>query len=102
MRPKQVGQAQKVSMLDGSLKVEAYHDNGASRGSWNDVMPEKLVSGMYTGFAPPVESIPLPLNSPRATRNQKMLLRISFVPNNQTGVSYQLGIRGLQHRITEK
>ena len=83
-------------MLDGTLFVEAWHDNGGGGGAWKSVSDEQVVNSMYTGFAPVLEKIPLPLESPRATRNQQMLLRIYFVPNDQNGVTYQLGIRGLQ------
>lgn len=109
IRPKQNSQTgqpgQKVPMLDGTLKVEAYNDNGNGNGTWKPVYDGQSFLGgtaMYTGSTQSVDPIPLPLNNVRATRNQQMLLRIYFEPNDPNGVNYQLSIRGLNHRILEK
>jgi len=103
VRPKQTGKpGEKVPMLDGLLHVQAFLDNGTGQGTWKDVSDAKDVRGAYTGYMPEIEKFSLPLDSPKATRNQQMLLRIFFVPNDQNGTSYQLRVRGLNHRIIEK
>jgi hypothetical protein len=90
--------------LDGSLHTDVLIREGAGdNGRWEELGDELFggPTGLQVHVSPKAKTVELPIGNYRATRDQCIILRISFEPLDPNAVQYDLKLQNLRHTLLE-